>query len=156
MENATRSKLILRILLTGLLTGTLDAFAALAWNYKANPAIIFEFIASGVFGKAAYAVGSPMVLWGLLFHYLIALAFTTVFYLAYSFFYGVFGNKYLIAVEYGLITWFVMNIVVIPMSKIGPSHFHIIPTIIGMAILIICIGMPVALIAARHHTSRNR
>jgi hypothetical protein len=142
-----RNNIYLNIILIGLLTGTLDAVAALAWNYRANAGVIFEFIASAVFGKAAYAGGSTMVLWGILFHYIIAYAFTTAFYLGYPAFYKLFRNKYLIAFEYGIICWFVMNIIVIPISKIGLKPFHVLPTIIGMGILIICIGLPVALFA---------
>jgi hypothetical protein len=143
------NRIFLNIILIGLLTGTLDAIAALAWNYKANAGIIFEFIASGVFGKAAYTGGSTMVLWGILFHYIIAYAFTIAFYLTYPFFYKIFRNKYLIGFEYGIICWFVMNIIVIPISKIGLKPFHVVPTIIGMMILIICIGLPVAIFADR-------
>jgi hypothetical protein len=40
-----------------------------------------------------------------------------------------------------------MNIIVIPISKIGLKQFHVLPTLIGMTILIICIGLPVALFA---------
>jgi hypothetical protein len=148
IENTDRRNNIpLNILLLGLLTGTLDAVAALAWNYKANAAIIFEFIASGAFGKAAYTGGSTLVLWGILFHYIIAFAFTIVFYLGYPAFYKLFRNKYLIAFEYGIICWFVMNIIVIPVSRIGLKPFHVLPTITGMGILVICIGLPIALFA---------
>jgi len=147
--NNNPQKNFINILWIGLITGTLDGIAALAWNYKANPAIIFEFIASGVFGKAAYTGGASMVLWGILFHYIIAYAFTTTFYISYPFFYKIFRNKYLIGFEFGLITWFVMNIIVVPVSKIGLKPFKILPVVIGVSILIICIGLPIALIADR-------
>ncbi|WP_428330975.1 hypothetical protein [Mucilaginibacter sp.] len=150
-----KNKTFILILLAWLLTGTLDAIAAMLWNYKTNAAIIFDFIASGYFGKAAFAGGTKMVLWGLFFHYVIAYVFTVAFYLAYPFFKTNFRNKYLIGVEYGLITWFVMNLIVIPLSKIGLKQFHVLPTVIGIAILIVCIGMPVALIADRHYMNRK-
>ncbi len=140
---------IVTILLTGLLVGTLDGLATLAWNYKANPAIIFEYIAFGVFGKSAFAGGAKMVLWGILFHYIIAVTFTAVFILTYTWFYKIFKNRYLIAFEFGLISWFVMNIIVIPLSKIGIKPFRVVPTVTGMIVLIIAIGLPIALIADR-------
>jgi hypothetical protein len=145
------NKTFLLILMIGLLTGTLDGIGALAWNYKTNAAIIFDFIASGYFGKAAYAGGNTMVLWGLFFHYLIAYIFTVIFYLSYPLFKSIFNNKYLIAVEIGLITWFAMNMIVIPLSKIGHKPFQFANIIIGILILIICIGMPIALIADRQY-----
>ena len=57
------------IVLLCLLTGTLDAIAALLIGYKVSPQIIFQYIASGWFGpRAAFAGGTSMVLWGILFH----------------------------------------------------------------------------------------
>ncbi len=135
------------ILITGLLTGTLDAIAALLWNYKLKAVIIFQFIASGVFGKAAFTGGTDMVLWGLLFHYCIAMLFTVAFYLGYLLFYSIFKNKYIVGAEYGLIAWMIMNLIVVPLSKIGRGPHKLGFIISGMAILIICIGLPIALIA---------
>ncbi|MDO3640958.1 hypothetical protein [Mucilaginibacter sp. L3T2-6] len=148
-----RKPVFLKIFLTGLVAGTLDAIAAIIWSHKVPPAVIFQYIASGVFGKAAFQSGSDMVLWGLTFHYLIATGFTTVFYFAYPLFYRIFRNKYIIACAYGIVTWFFMNLVVVPLSKIGPAPFkHLAPILIGMGILIICIGLPVALVADRNRT----
>jgi hypothetical protein len=143
------------ILLTGLLAGTLDAIAAVVWNYKIKAVIIFQFIASGVFGKAAFAGGADMVLWGLLFHYTIAMIFTAAFYLAYPLFYSIFRNKYIVGVEFGLLTWMIMNLIVVPLSKIGHGPHKLGAILSGMIILIICIGLPVALIADKVKRSRK-
>ena len=153
MQKTTRSKskILLTILWIGLLTGTLDGLSALILNYKVSPAIIFKFIASGVFGQAAFKGGYEMVVSGVIFHYLIALAFTYAFYLLYPFFKKMLLNTYLVAVVYGFITWVIMNLMVVPVSKIG---FHPIKTetiLIGMLVLMICLGLPVALIADRHY-----
>jgi hypothetical protein len=136
------------ILWIGFLTGTLDAIGAILWAYKLGPVIVFQFIASGAFGKAAFQGGMSMVWWGIFFHYFIAYSFTAILYVAYPSFYKFFRNKYLIGLEYGLITWIIMNFIVVPLSKIGfqPIH-HVLPILIGIGILIICVGMPVALIA---------
>ncbi|HVW95812.1 MAG TPA: hypothetical protein VHA56_07575 [Mucilaginibacter sp.] len=148
LEKSQSKKLVITLIWLSLLTGTLDAMAALIWNYKASPVIIFEYIASGVFGRSAFAGGAPMVLWGVLFHYIIASSFTIVFYLLYPRFYRIFRNKYIIALEFGVITWFVMNLAVVPLSRIGFKPFlHLIPILTGMLILVICIGLPVALTA---------
>lgn len=147
-QKTKKGKIFLNILWIGFLTGTLDALATILSSYKIGPVTIFQFIASGAFGKVAFKGGMPMVWWGVWFHYFIAYSFTAVFYVAYPSFYKFFRNKYLIGLEYGLITWIVMNFIVVPISKIG---FHpvkqIWPILTGIFILIICIGMPVALIA---------
>ncbi|MDN5287800.1 MAG: hypothetical protein JWR38_4074 [Mucilaginibacter sp.] len=147
----SKSKILLTILWIGLITGTLDGLSALILNYKVSPAIIFKFIASGVFGEAAFKGGYEMVVSGVIFHYLIALAFTYAFYLLYPFFKKMLLNEYLVAVVYGVTAWLIMNLMVVPVSKIG---FHPIKTetiLTGILVLIICIGLPIALIADKHY-----
>ena len=75
MERRPKSKFV-TVLQSCLLTGTLDAFVAILISYKIPPAVIFKFIASGWFGREAMSGGTSMVLWGLIFHYLIAAYFT--------------------------------------------------------------------------------
>jgi uncharacterized membrane protein YagU involved in acid resistance len=135
------------ILWIGLLAGTLDAIAALLLNYKIEPAIIFRFIASSVFGKAAFSGAEEMIVAGVIFHYLIAYLFTTAFYLLYPFAFATFKNKYVVANVYGAITWLIMNLIVVPLSKIGPHAIKPMAIVTGLFVLIICIGLPVALIA---------
>jgi len=145
------------IVFTGFLTGTLDGLAAIIWAHKVPPAVIFDYIASGVFGKAAYTGGVPMLLWGILFHYTIAFAFTAFFYLVYPQVYKISQNKYVTGLIYGMITWIIMNLFVVPLSKIGFKPFlQVWPVIIGLGILILCIGMPVAVIADWQMKKKNR
>lgn len=151
----SQSKTIITIFGLGFLTGTLDGIAAVLWNYitnpKVSPNIIFEFIASGVFGRAAFTSGSQMVVAGVFFHYLIAFLFSAACYLLYPILDKRIGNKYIIAVMYGIIVWLIMNLIVVPLSKIGfhPIKFQI--ALIGLIILIICIGLPIALIADKKY-----
>ncbi len=135
------------IIWLGLLVGTLDGLAALLLNYNVAPGLIFKFIASGVFGPDAYKGGAEMVVAGVVFHYLIAYLFATAFYLLYPFAFSLLKNKYVIANVYGGITWLVMNVIVVPLSKIGGHAFEPLAAIKAVLTLIICIGLPVALIA---------
>jgi len=149
MRNLTHYKknALKTILWLGFLVGTLDGLAALLLNYNAGPAPIFKFIASGVFGEEAFKGGIEMVVAGLVFHYLIAYLFSTAFYLLYPFSFSVLKNKYIVANVYGGLTWLVMNMIVVPLSKIGPHSFNALAAIIAVLTLIICVGLPVALIA---------
>ena len=139
----------LTILLICLMTGSLDAFAAILISHKIPPAVIFRFIASGWFGRGSMSGGSEMVLWGLFFHYLIAAIFSTVLFLIYPFMLKIFWNKYLTGIFYGIVIWLIMNFVVLPFTNIPKSHGHLQLTglIIGVAALVVCIGEPVAIIA---------
>ena len=153
-QNSQQKSKIKNILFTGFITGTLDGLAAMLINYKLNPAVIFKFIASGAFGPAAFAGGAEMIAAGILFHYIIAFAFSAAFYLAYPFFVNGLKNKYAVAFIYGIAAWIVMNLGVVPHSKITmKAGYHIpVSTILtGMATLIICIGLPVVLIADRQN-----
>ena len=112
--------------------------------------MVFKFIASGAFGKAAFKNGPDMVLWGLFFHYIIAYSFTAVFYIMYPFFIGILKNKYMTAVVFALITWLITNLLVIPLSRIGWRPMEAGFIITGFVILIFTIGLPVVLIADKH------
>ncbi|MBS1523278.1 MAG: DUF1440 domain-containing protein [Bacteroidetes bacterium] len=148
MERRSKSKFV-TVLQTCLLTGTLDAFAAILISYKIPPAVIFKFIASGWFGKEAMSGSTSMILWGLIFHYLIAAFFTVTLFFLYPRIVKILKNKYLIGIIYGLAIWVIMNYVVLPMTNIPKRHGHLelVSLLKGIAALIICIGIPVALIA---------
>ncbi len=152
MQNTNHTKpnhAFANILLIGLLTGTLDAIAACIWNYKVSPLVIFKFIASGVFGKAAFDGGAGMVAWGLLFHYFIAFSFSAVFYLLYPTVIRLIKDKYTAAIIFALITWLITNLLIVPLSQIGWKPMGIKGILIGFGILIFTIGLPISLIADR-------
>ncbi|WP_426671752.1 hypothetical protein ACPPVU_10995 [Mucilaginibacter sp. McL0603] len=152
MPNRRKSKSI-TILLTCLLTGTLDAIAAFLISYKIPPVVIFKFIASGWFGKQAMSGGIGTVLWGLIFHYLIATIFSVVFFQLYPAVINILKNKYFTGIVYGLLIWVVMNYVVLPFTNIPKAHGHINPLslIKGIVALIICVGTPIALMADNYY-----
>jgi len=143
------------ILLIGFVAGTLDGLAAVIWNYKIGAATIFKYIASAVFGKAAFAGGTKMILWGILFHYGVAYIFTAIFFLSFPLFISVLKKKYVTALVFGLITWLIMNLLVVPATLIGPRALSVSNIISNAIILIFCIGLPVALLSARAYAGRT-
>ncbi|MFS2188530.1 hypothetical protein ACCC92_17760 [Mucilaginibacter sp. Mucisp84] len=148
-----KSKLV-NILFAGFITGTLDGLAAMILNYKINPSVIFKFIASGAFGPAAFAGGAEIIVAGVVFHYVIAFIFSAAFFLLYPFFSNGLRNKYFVAVIYGIAAWIIMNLGVVPLSKITmkPGYHIPVSTILtGMLTLIICVGLPVVFIADREN-----
>jgi hypothetical protein len=142
------------ILWLGLLTGTLDGLAAIIWGHNTKATTIFKFIASGMFGAAAFKGGTVMVLWGILFHYIIAFAFTAAFFVIYPSFISALKNKYLTAIIFALITWLITNLLVVPLSLIGWRPIDINSIIIGIVILIFTIGLPIAFVANKYYLSR--
>ncbi len=141
-----------------LLTGTLDAIAAIIITYPVTFGRIFRYIASGFFGKVAFTA-KYMIFWGLLFHYLIATIFTIVLFVMFPLFKRILKNKYLTGIIYGLIIWVIMNIIVLPLSNV-PKHaanadFSLLPVIISLAALVICVGLPISLVADRYYAKNK-
>jgi hypothetical protein len=147
---------LLIIVWLSLLTGTLDAIAAIIIGYPATPGQIFRYIASGLFGKAAFT-GNHMIFWGVLFHYLIATTFSVVFFVLYPNFKRILKNKYVTGILYGFIIWVVMNMAVLPLSNVPkqPGQVNLITVITSLLALIICIGLPVSLTVTKYYRKKR-
>lgn len=144
------------ILRAGLLAGTLDissAFIKYLIEGKKNPGIILNYIASGIMGPSAMQGGWDIAAFGLLLHYVIAFSFTIALFWLYPRLKLVRFHPLLIGVLYGLFTWLVMNLLVVPNSKITrpPGPFNWNQAIIGALILIVCIGMPISFLARKYY-----
>ena len=162
MQTASKAypgKLFLKkALLAGLLAGTLDAIAAII-NYYAvtgkSPVIVFEYIASGVFGKQAYTDGAPYAIFGLLFHFLIAMIFAVFYFWIYPTTTFLQKNSLASAILYGIFIWLVMNLLIVPLFISHTWTFHVTKVLLAMFILIVCIGIPVSFLASSFY-KKNR
>lgn len=135
------------ILITTLLVGTLDGLAAeiqFLMNGGTSVSKVFQFIASGVFGKAAFGGGSEMVFYGIVFHYLIALIWVVVFFLGYPKIIKKPQNKYIVGTVYGILIWLIMNKFVLPLSNTPNLEKTITQDITAAMILIAFVGIPIA------------
>lgn len=135
------------ILKTTCIAGTLDIVTACLSAYSSgriSPVNVLKYIASGVFGSAAFSGGTGMVALGLLFHFTIAFACTAVFYWLYSKWpflkRSLWGNALLIAV----VAWAITTRVIIPLSRITPAPFSFSKAVEAIVILLVCIGLPIA------------
>ena len=139
-----------KIITAGLIAGTLDISAACIQYYirtGKGPENVLKFVASGVFGKDAFTGGLLMSLCGLLFHFLIAFGFTTFFFFIYPRLKFLSFNIFLTAVLYGVFVWTAMNRVVLPLSNTPALPFTWAGAATAAGILIVCIGLPLAIIA---------
>lgn len=144
------------LLLAGLLVGSLDILAAFT-DYYINtgkgPEGVLRYIASGVFDKTAFSGSSTMILWGLLFHYIIAVSFTILFYLLYSKTKFLPGNPFLSAFFYGIFIWAVMRFIVLPLSNVPLAGLEISKVIKAILILVFMIGLPLSLIMKKYFSN---
>ncbi len=145
------------ILLTGFIAGSLDAIAA-SVNFLIrtgkSPVRIFQFVASGVFGKNPIPAGYTRAAWGLFFHFCIAYSFTLFFFLVYPKINILRINKIITGLLYGVFVWLVMNLIVVPLSNTPKLPFNLTQTIIGIIILMLAIGLPISLMAKKYYPAK--
>ena len=147
------------ILIAGIVAGTLDILAAIvvyALVMQATTAMrILQMIASGVFGKAAFDGGAGMAICGLVFHYDIAFCWAAAYIFVYRF--APFLRRHKIAggLLYGALVWALMNLVVLPLSRAPHNRFTWDSVLSGALILMVCIGLPVALIADKFYNRQT-
>ena len=142
------------ILWSGLLVGTLDMAAALIHYVivtNNDPTSVLKYIASSVYGNEAYAGGSRMVVAGLLIHFCIALSFTLMFFMIYPFLKMRIPNPVITGILYGCFIWIVMNLLVLPLTQVNQGTLQLIPSVTGILILIVAIGIPLSLVARRYY-----
>ena len=148
------------VLKAGLLVGTLDILAAfLQYFIKTNkdPLPVLKFIASGVFGKEAFTSGNGMYAWGLVFHFIIAIAFTVFFFWVFSIAPSLSKYRLLTGIVYGLFICAVMQFIVLPLSNAPKMTFRPLNAMQAAAILIVCIGIPLAFLAdKRYNPVKNK
>jgi hypothetical protein len=153
-HNGLRS-LILVIILTGLIVGTVDAILAiLHFTLIAggkHPGTIFKYIASAVYGRTAFGGGAGMIGMGILFHYCIAFTFTILFFLIYPRLPLLSRNRWVTAILYALLVWSIMNLIVVPNTNAPKQPFHLSDAVIEASILVFSVGLPVSFMAYRYY-----
>lgn len=140
------------VLTAGLIAGLLDITAACIQFYSntgKGPAPVLKFVASGIFGKKAFASGNEMLAWGLFFHFLIAVGFAALYLFLFRRWSFVRKNSIISGILYGMVAWSVMNLLVVPFSHVPAQSFVLRKAVISLLIIIFMIGLPIALITQK-------
>jgi uncharacterized membrane protein YagU involved in acid resistance len=140
------------VLAGGLVAGTFDiVYACTFWAIKrAVPAQrILQSVASGLLGKAAFEGGAPTAALGLALHYFIAISMGFTYYLVAQRWAFLRERAVAAGVAYGVLLYLIMNYIVVPLSRAGPSAKD--PVWIGLSVLVhaFLIGLPLALFSRR-------
>jgi hypothetical protein len=142
------------VLCGGLTVGILDITDALVFfglYVPASPIRIFHSVAAGLIGReAARAGGIPTAILGGVLHFTIATIITAVYYLVSRKLPALVRRPVLYGIPYGIVCYFVMSFVVIPLSNAGvpgrglhwPAWPVFLNGIVGHALLV---GLPAAL-----------
>ena len=142
---------LLAVLWGGLLCGVLDITAALVvYGYMgAKPLRLLQGIAGGLLGPQTYAGGVATAVLGLVCHFVIAFSAAAVFVAASRIMPLLVRHAALSGALYGIVVYFFMNRVVVPLSAAAKFPFSLKMMIIGIVIHIFCVGLPIALAARR-------
>jgi hypothetical protein len=139
------------------IAGTLDIIAAHLHAWAASgkaPVTLLKRIAGGALGRErALQGGAETMALGLFFHYVIAFAFTVLFFLLYPRLSLLRKNGFAVGFAYAVFVWCTMNFIVLPLSALprATPNFASKHTYIGIGILVIAIGIPIAAGAARFY-----
>jgi hypothetical protein len=143
------------ILYGGLAVGVLDGSAAVITTllYGNSPARMFQTIARGLLGQASYGGGWVTVLFGVALHVLIAFIWAAIYNGASLKLPALIRRAALCGPIYGVVVYFAMQMIVLPLSAIRLSPFaftgNLKNMMIGIITHIICVGTPIALMARR-------
>jgi hypothetical protein len=141
--------------LGGLLIGIFDllfAFIFYGLILGVPPMRIFQSVAAGALGRPrAIEGGVRTFLLGILLHFVVATCIATVYYLATQGLPVLIRHPVVSGLIYGVIAYFGMKYIVVPLSAIGqvgrlPRLPILVTEVIGHAVLV---GLPVALLARR-------
>jgi hypothetical protein len=138
-----------------LICGALDITAAfLVYGlFGAKPIPLLQGIAAGLLGPRALSGGLATAALGLLCQFVIAFLWAGVYYGISCAFPWVLQSAIAAGVIYGVIVYFFMNRVVVPLSAARKYPFSLKMMIIGVTIHIFCVGLPIAIMARRFSTS---
>jgi hypothetical protein len=137
----------------GLVVGALDALDAIVFfglRSGATPVRIFQSIAAGLLGRATFQGGLRSALLGVAIHFFIAFSIAATYYAASRRLSILTQRPIICGAAYGVLVYFFMNRVVIPLSAIGGGAAPPLPVFInGITIHILGVGIPAAFFAAR-------
>jgi hypothetical protein len=135
----------------GALCAILDGFAA-TLHFGARgikPVRLWQGVASGLMGSAAFDRGWVTAALGLLLHSLIAMTASAVFTLMSHYLPVLETNYFVSGPLYGVIVFLVMNMIVVPLSKRPKTQRSWQDVAIQVVIHMFFVGLPIAAVASR-------
>jgi len=157
-----KSSFFASALTAGLVAGTLDITAACIQAYlKAGttPSQVLKYVASGAVDPKTFSNDTMLAAVGLLVHFIIAISFTFFFFFLAKQIPSLVKYPILIGILYGVFVWSTMRFIILPyISRLNPKPIvgqeAIKNAAIGAAIIVVCVGIPVVLLARRYFRTK--
>jgi hypothetical protein len=152
-KRSKKMKLAKPILLGGAAAGVLDLiYAFIVYGMLGITVLaICQSIAAGLLGRASYEGGGSTAALGVVLHFFITTLMAAGFGLAARSFPVLLKKPVISGLVYGLLMFFLMNFVVVPLSAVGwrplPTGWLLFGTVFTHTVLV---GLPIALIARRY------
>ena len=137
----------------GLACGVLDITqACVAWGIQNDvpPIRIFQSVAAGVLGRAAFQGGWPTAALGLALHFFIAFSAATVYWLASRKIKFLTEHAIIAGLFYGEAVFWFMRYVVIPLSATSAGPFSVATIVTGPIGHMFLVGLPISLAVRRY------
>lgn len=140
------------IVVGGTIAAVLDILYAITyWSFNGLSAErVLQSIASGLYGKQAYAGGLSLAMLGLALHFLMSFAYATAFLLASQRLPLLRRRPALAGIVFGIGVFFFMRHVVLPLSAFPhPIVFRPVGSALDLMSHMFLFGLPIALACAR-------
>ena len=149
------------VIVGGLIAGVLDGLDAIVYfrlAIGASAVRIFQSVASGAFGAAAFQGGARMALYGVFFHFVVALGIAAAYFVLCRIIPVIVTRPYLSGTVFGLIAFAVMFQIVLPLSAVRARKNPMgMPEFLNELFAhVVLVGIPIALCAYRSTKSRNQ
>ena len=137
------------ILLGTLTVGSLDGLDAIVFFglRGVNPGRLFQGIASGLLGPAAFRAGPSTVALGVFLHYFIAFGIVITYHFVSRRAPALIRRPLVYGPLYGVLVYLIMNLLVIPLSALTRSPLSLPLVANGLFIHMAGVGLPAALFA---------
>jgi hypothetical protein len=156
----TRNSPLRSIVLGGLTIGIADAIVyhwIVSSVINGYPLIsVYQYMASGALGSAAFDGGVPTALLGLFFHFVVSLVVAGVFILSADRIPLLHRHAILGSLVYGFGVFIVMNMIVMPLTAAPPLPAPTLPQlIVNILDHVLVVGLPLGILARRNANSNE-
>lgn len=152
---SSRRSLLRSIVVGGLLIGILDTIIyhlIISSLMRGYPLInVYQYVASGALGSAAFEGGITTALLGLFFHFVVAFAVAAVFIVSADRLPFLRRNAILGSLVYGFGVYIVMTMIVVPLSGTPELPAPTVPDmIVDILDHVLVVGLPLGLLVRRN------
>jgi hypothetical protein len=132
-----------------VLAGALDATDGVVFFglHGLNPIQVLQYIASGLLGASSFRGGVATAGLGVLVHFSIALVVAAIYLLVSRGIPALRSRWVMFGLLYGAAVWAVMNLAIVPLTAVAPSHVTTAALLNGIVGHALFVGLPVAFFA---------